>query len=315
MPPNTARNALNIAHRGGADLWPENTLEAFAKSIDIGADGIEFDIQLTRDNKLVVHHDATLNPDATRRDGQYITRPTPRIDELTLAELAAYDVGRLDPESPTWRRRSQQQPIDGCRISEFSALCHLVEDSASANFRLYTELKSDMAGGPEAADRLADAFIAALRDNPSLPRITLVSFDWRCLTRVLQAMPDLPHAFTTLEFAATDPDHPSAVDDVAGKYPYLARRASANGAPWWGAYDWRDQQGDGHGERVLRAIAAAGGRGWFADWRDITPETMQLATSLGLSVSAWTVNKPANMAKLDGLGVEALITDRPDLWL
>ena len=53
---------LNIAHRGGADLWPENTLEAFARAIDMGVDGLEFDIQLSQDGALVIHHDATLKP-------------------------------------------------------------------------------------------------------------------------------------------------------------------------------------------------------------------------------------------------------------
>ncbi len=59
-------NALNIAHRGGANLWPENTIEAFANAIEMGADGIEFDLQLTADKKLVLHHDNRLNADITR---------------------------------------------------------------------------------------------------------------------------------------------------------------------------------------------------------------------------------------------------------
>jgi len=66
---------------------------------------------------------------------------------------------------------------------------------------------------------------------------------------------------------------------------------------------------------VLHAIAAAGGRGWFGERQDVTAQTIAVAKKLGLSVSAWTVNQPADMTQLDALGVEAIITDRPDLML
>ena len=57
---------MNIAHRGGANLWPENTLEAFKNAINAGVDGIECDIQRTRDDRLVIHHDDRLKAEATR---------------------------------------------------------------------------------------------------------------------------------------------------------------------------------------------------------------------------------------------------------
>jgi glycerophosphoryl diester phosphodiesterase len=47
----------NIAHRGGAQLMPENTLAAFAEALARGCDGVELDVQLTRDGTAVVHHD------------------------------------------------------------------------------------------------------------------------------------------------------------------------------------------------------------------------------------------------------------------
>ncbi len=308
-------NPLTIAHRGGADLWPENTLEAFANAIDMGADGIEFDLQLTADKKLVLHHDDRLNADITRRDGAYLSKPTPFIHQLTLAQLAAYDVGRINPNSALAKRRPTQQPIDGCRVQEFSALCDLVLQKANPDFRLYAELKTDMDDKAQAAEELADCFVAHIKDHAILPYITLVSFDWRCLSRVLKQLPDLPHAFTTLSFSQTDPAHPSAENDSPDGYAALVRKASAQGAPWWGDYDWRSQDGDTHGARVLRAIAAAGGRGWFAEAHDINSQTMALANELGLTVSAWTVNQASTMQSLAQAGVAAIITDRPDIML
>ena len=46
-----------IAHRGASYLAPENTLVAFRKAMEIGADGVEMDVQKTYDNELVIHHD------------------------------------------------------------------------------------------------------------------------------------------------------------------------------------------------------------------------------------------------------------------
>src|ERR1700759_496800 len=90
---------LNFAHRGGAGLYPENTLAAFRDAVARGCDGAELDIQLSRDGEVVVFHDFHLKPEICRRDGIWLTKPTPRIKDLTLAELRAYDIGRLDPAS------------------------------------------------------------------------------------------------------------------------------------------------------------------------------------------------------------------------
>jgi glycerophosphoryl diester phosphodiesterase len=140
-----------------------------------------------------------------------------------------------------------------------------------------------------------------------------VSFDWRTINAVRAAFPDMPHAYTTLGFAETDPDHASAEQDKPDSMAARLRAASKNGAPWWGDMDWRDMEGADHGARVLRAIKAGGGTGWFADAQDVTPDNMALAHDLGLSVSAWTVNQAAQMRKMAQLGVDAIITDRPDI--
>ena len=53
------------AHRGASAYAPENTLTSFEKAVNLGADGIELDIQLTRDERIVVIHDETLERTST----------------------------------------------------------------------------------------------------------------------------------------------------------------------------------------------------------------------------------------------------------
>ena len=303
---------LNIAHRGGANLWPENTLEAFENAINAGVDGIECDIQRTRDDKLVIHHDDRLKPEATREGGNWLCAPTAKIRDLDRIELDALDVGRLQPDSAYSQIRVGQTPIDAARIPDFDAVNQLIAARTTPEFRLYAELKTHLLDDTDtSACHLAELFCATLATSPVRARTHVVSFDWRCLEHVRAAFPDQPHAYTTLPFFVTDPENADKIP-LSGFRAQL-RAAFANGASWLGAHDWRDKPGQTHGEKILGAIAAAGGHHWFAFHRDITPDTMACATRLKLGVSAWSVNAPADMERLARLGVRAIITDRPDL--
>jgi glycerophosphoryl diester phosphodiesterase len=82
--PTARRRPLVIAHRGGAGLWPENTMQAFTGAHDLRVDVLEMDVQATADNVLVVMHDATLER-TTNRSGP--------VNRLTLAQLKKLDAG------------------------------------------------------------------------------------------------------------------------------------------------------------------------------------------------------------------------------
>ena len=78
------RDFLIVAHRGGGGLAPENTLASIKKSINTGADMIEVDVHLTKDNEVVIFHDETVNR-TTNGEG--------KVHEMTLAELKELDAG------------------------------------------------------------------------------------------------------------------------------------------------------------------------------------------------------------------------------
>lgn len=77
------------AHRGASGYAPENTIEAFKMAIEQGADGVELDVQMSRDGHLVVIHDETV--DRTSGSSGY-------VKDLTFAELRALTVNRTHPE-------------------------------------------------------------------------------------------------------------------------------------------------------------------------------------------------------------------------
>ena len=79
------KQVLLIGHRGAPTQITENTVPSFQKAIDQGAEGIEFDIRLSKDNQLVVFHDADL---------KRLSNQTEKIKKLTLAELQAVELNK-----------------------------------------------------------------------------------------------------------------------------------------------------------------------------------------------------------------------------
>ena len=77
------------AHRGASGYAPENTLAAFQKAVDLDADGVELDIQLTKDDQIVVIHDETIDRTS---DGKGW------VKDYTLEELRAFNYNRTKPE-------------------------------------------------------------------------------------------------------------------------------------------------------------------------------------------------------------------------
>jgi glycerophosphoryl diester phosphodiesterase len=82
----TSSRPLVFAHRGGSALAPENTMDAFANGLALGADGLELDVHLSRDGVVVVHHDATVDRTTSGRGA---------VASLTAPDLARLKVPAL----------------------------------------------------------------------------------------------------------------------------------------------------------------------------------------------------------------------------
>jgi glycerophosphoryl diester phosphodiesterase len=302
----------NIAHRGGAALKPENTLAAFADAVARGADGAELDVQLTRDGEVVVFHDNRLKPDICRDgNGEWLVRPTPKIVDLTFAELRTYDVGRARPGSPYAAAHPNLVPVDGERIPLLSEVVEIAKRAAKP-FHLFVELKTSFVDHSLSAppDVLAEATIGVLKAHDYLDRTILVGFDWPGLLHATKVEPRARCWFTTLAQSWFRDERPPAEDDPPAQPALdMLRHLARNGqSPWAGGFDAVK-----YGGSILKAIKAAGGEGWFPYFPDATDAAVAEARSLGLKVGAWTVDEPADMHALMARGLDALCTDRPDV--
>ena len=289
-----ASSAFDIeAHRGGRALFPENTLVSFAGALSMGVNTLELDTGVTRDGVLVISHERGLNPDLARgADGTYVAAPGIPFVKLSLEEVKQFDVGQIRPGSTYAAQFPDQHAVPGTKIPTLKELIALVRRSGNQDVRLNIETKIDPnhpeeSPGPE---RFVTLLLDLLREEKFEDRVMVQSFDWRTLQLVQQRAPGIPTVYLTIQ-AGKD----------ATVFPH---RASA----WTAGFNPAD-----HGQSIPRTIKAAGGAIWSPYAKDVTPELMAESHALGLKVVVWTVNQPADMARLIEMGVDGIISDRPDL--
>jgi glycerophosphoryl diester phosphodiesterase len=168
----------------------------------------------------------------------------------------------------------------------------LVRKSGNTHVRLNIETKIDPNHPDESPD--AEHFVAIVLDllkrEKFEKRVTLQSFDWRTLVLFHQRAPEIPTVFLTQQSG----------DDAN---VFLDKPS-----PWTAGFDPMR-----YGGSLPKAMKAAGGSIWSPLYTDVNPAVIAEAHGLGLTIVVWTVNDPADMAKLIDMGVDGIISDRPDL--
>lgn len=281
-------------HRGARGLAPENSLPAFATALGLGVTTLEFDTLVTGDDRLVVGHDPVLLPKIVRdAEGRFLAAPGPAVRSLGFAELGRYDIGRINPADRYARQFPEQKPADGTRMPALEDVFALVNKSGNRAVRFNIETKSDP-GKPELTpppEAFADRLVAAIRAAGLADRTTIQSFDWRTLKRVGETAPEIPRVCLTAE--------QRWLDNVQIGRP--------GPSPWTADLDVDD-----FGGSVPKLAQVAGCAVWSPAFPDLTAARLAEARSLGLKVVVWTVNDPAEMARLIDLGVDGIISDYPD---
>ncbi|WP_246773972.1 glycerophosphodiester phosphodiesterase [Bradyrhizobium diazoefficiens] len=281
------------AHRGGRALMPENTLPAFANALTMGVETLELDVGVTADGEVVVSHERGLNPDLARdATGAYVAAPGTPFVKLRFADVRTYDVGQIRPDSAYAKQFPDQRAVPGTRIPTLKELFALVRKSGNERVRFNIETKID----PDRPDQSLEpqAFVAKLlgviAGEKLSDRVMIQSFDWRTLLLVQRQAPTIPTVYLTLQ---------------RGSAPTVVLDKATN---WTAGYSPAD-----HGGSLPRTIKAAGGAVWSPYFGDVTAALVAEAHTLGLRVVVWTVNKPDDMVRMIEMGVDGIISDRPDL--
>ena len=157
-----------IAHAGAQGHAPPNTMESFEAALDLGADTLEMDLQITADDRIVTIHDGTVD---RTTDG------TGAVRDLTLEELQSLDAGA------TWQDDDGDTPFRGQGVRH-AALSEVFE--AFPDTHLVIELKTD--GGPDIIQPTIDLIVEYDRQDT----VTVASFSEDYLQPVREQLPGVP---------------------------------------------------------------------------------------------------------------------------
>ncbi|ASN07033.1 glycerophosphodiester phosphodiesterase [Virgibacillus necropolis] len=159
---------VNIAHRGASGHAPENTMAAFQRAFEMKADYIEIDVQMTKDGKLAIIHDTTV--DRT-------TNGTGSVGDLTLEELQQLDAGSWFSEE-----------FAGEKIPTFEE----VLDAYRGKIGILIELKSpELYPGIE--EKVAETLMERNMHKPNNNKIIIQSFNHESMQRSKELLPSIPH--------------------------------------------------------------------------------------------------------------------------
>jgi len=264
-------------HRAGGGIAPENTMEALENCVESDAyelDIFEFDLHLTADGELVLLHDATL--DRTSDAAEVFGYENVEVGTKTLAELKMLNMGaRFEAAdgNTPYAGLSGANVPDEVRITTLEEALTYLE--RSGNYRYIIEIKNGGEDGFYAADRL----YATLVEYNCLERTVVGTFHNEVTAYLDETYPDMPRS--------------AGVMEVVGFF--------------------------------LKSLV-----GWPASAEDFGFDALQIPTTdyvvnLGTSrvvnyahkydiaVQYWTINDAGEMARLQSIGADAVMTDVPDV--
>jgi glycerophosphoryl diester phosphodiesterase len=289
-------------HRGARGLKPENTLPAFETALDLGVTTLEMDLHLTADGVVVVWHDPEIDKgkcgldpgtavDAPDPDSLIAQGPKLMISNLTFEQVQAYRCDR----NPDFDKYPDQNPDPTPLAGDDYWIVSLGElfDFVDAYSR--SESKSD--AQRENASRVQ--FNVETKRRPDQPKLINDGFDGvKPGPFELAILEQVKQRNLTGRVIIQSFDHRSlwAIRSVNREIRLAA-------LIWHGM---SDEPAD---------LAAKGANIWSPVYRMATPALLAQAHKAGMTVIPWTVNEPEEMRRLIEMGVDGIISDRPDLLI
>jgi glycerophosphoryl diester phosphodiesterase len=177
-----SKKPMVIAHRGGAALRPENTIVAFQNALKLSVRVLEFDMNVTKDGAIVIHHDSTVNPAICKALATSGISPGP-IALLTLKEIRQFDCGSFTrPNSPRY------QPVPGQHMPTLDEFLASVSKSG-ADLLGETKFAAPGSAPSIAPDHFVDLIYAALKKHEVQDRFILQSGDYRTIDAMAKKDP------------------------------------------------------------------------------------------------------------------------------
>ena len=274
----TADAALVSAHRSGGGIMPENTMLAFEScmnSKDFNTDIFEFDLHITKDNKLILLHDDTL--DRTTNAVEYFGYEDVKPIDHTYAELRELNFGenfQAEDGSYPYRGLRGDKIPDDLRAVLLEDVLDKLESHGKYSYII--EIKDGGENGMRGVDILYDV----LKERGLLDRVIFGTFKGEVTEYVDEKHPDMLRSAGIAEVLKFYGAALLNLDLGEDSFKYDALQIPAN------QY------------RVVRLG---------------TKKIVDYAHRYNIAVQYWTINDPDEIERLNDIGADAIISDTPDV--
>ena len=288
-------------HRGARGLKPENTLPAFETALDLGVTTLELDLHLTADGVVVIWHDDRITKDKCGlAEGGSADAPNPddlaaasdalMISRLTFAQIQSYRCDR-NPDAGAFPAQNNEPTAlagDTYHVASLEELFQFVDEYS----------QSDLKSETQRANASAVMFNMETKRKANEPEVINDGFDGQ------NPGPFEMEILRLLEtYAVKDRSVVQSFD-----YRSLWAIRSVDDTIRLAALTSR-------GKADIAEFAQNGADIWSPNYNMLTAELVKTAHQNNMQVIPWTVNEPAAMLDLIAMGVDGIISDRPDILL
>ncbi len=289
-------------HRGARGLFPENTIEGFRRTIELGISTLELDIAITKDHIPIVYHDFYINPSiCLDKNGNNIDNENNTlIYNHTLKEIKTYDCGSLNPNIDRFPEPPRVN-IPNEKIPALYEVFDLINEYPNRNIWLNIEIKFHPEKELTAPINIfVNEVIKVIESYNSKNNVNIQSFDWKILETVKSIDPNILTA-GLLDY--------STIKSLNDSTP----------SPWLNGIHFENSGGT---SLTLLNKAKKYIDIFSPNWKLIEPNNSRfLGISVteiqnnGFTVIPWTVNRTDVMLQLIEENVDGIITDYPDSLL
>jgi glycerophosphoryl diester phosphodiesterase len=260
------------AHRGARSFFPENTISAFLKAVELGVEAIELDLCISGDNQVVVSHDPYMQAGlCTAPDGRVLTKSDEKrylLYAMKYADIVRFGCGQPSVEFPGQQKISAVKPLlaDVFRLVERHSKELRKESGVIYNLEVKSRMDGDGVRHP-APGEYAALVAAVIEQSGVAPRTRVQSFDARIIEEVRMLLPSV--ALGLLVGMGQDPEIELGRLDFTPDYlnPYFPM---------------------------------------------VDGSLVKKLHDRGIGIVPWTVNSPETMKILAAMGVDGIITDCPE---
>lgn len=278
---------FSAAHQGGENVNPSNTMKAFRAAVEVyDVDILELDLHMTKDNKIVVSHDETINRLSNVAD---VTGSTDKynIYDHNYDELLQFNFGAKFKDKQgnyPFANADMTDPANfDLRIPQLTDLLEYIKNNGHNHIMFIMEIKTDKVSGNTREVEAMDKVYGILKDYNLIQRTTIGSFEDEVHIHIEDSYPDIYRGFGVMDVAYFKITQMLGLNSL-----YINCKSSVMQIPV-------SQEKFGITFNLDRA------------------NLIKRAHKRNVAVQYWTINDPEEMKHLIKLGADCIMTDEPGI--